>query len=95
MNSNKIPFLLSEWKISQWAYQYCNCKKNDSKIRECIIHSYWAYLYCRNIKDDPRIRQNITTRGDAYVYCRDISTNDKRLFKLAKGYTGIIIEDGQ
>ncbi len=54
---NKLPILLDENKVSEWAYRYCRFIKDDHEIRDFITNSGWAYSYCTFINNDPEIRK--------------------------------------
>ncbi len=77
-------FLLDEFRISFWAYEYCRVINDDPKIREFIVDSLYVYLYCSYIKDDPEVRKFINESYWAFMYCRYVNKDDERLMELAE-----------
>ncbi len=81
---NKLPILLNEKRISEWAYYYCRNINDDPEVRKYITDPNWAYYYCKDVEDYPEIRKYITDSFWASMYCWNINKNDERLLKLAK-----------
>lgn len=80
---NNKPFLLNEYELSLWAFEYCYNINDDPDVRDLITDSFRAYNYCKYIKDRPEVRKNITDSCWAKKYCKHIR-DDPEVMKNLK-----------
>lgn len=66
------PFLLNEYELSDWAFDYCYAVDDDPEIRRIITRPIDSFKYCKYIKDDPEIVKNIVCPYVARIYCEQI-----------------------
>lgn len=69
----KLPILLNEWAISEWAYHYCRDVNNDSEVKNFITSETFVYYYCLRVENDFKMaRKYIESSRYIKLYIKNI-----------------------